>query len=193
MISREALVNYETPLGLNVLTDASHFGPQPWKRTYYHRVDSLGLGYDRSSQGSDAVSQYFPEVKTILDDVQTCPENLLAWFHHVPWNHRMQSGRTFWQELSYLYYAGVDDVRQMRKSWRTLKNKINGRTFKKVKDLLDLQEDEAVWWRDANLWYFGKFSQQTLPPDLEKPRYNEEEIKLKDEKIKYDIYGKKYY
>ncbi|MBK5269734.1 MAG: alpha-glucuronidase [Bacteroidia bacterium] len=183
MGSRELLVSYETPLGLNVLCDGKHFGPQPWIRSYYHHADSLGIGFDRTSKGTNAVKQYFPAVNNIFEDIKTCPENLLAWFHHVPWNYKMLSGRSFWEELCYKYNYGVTGVRKMQTDWTFLKDKVDLETFDKVNQLLITQEDEAVWWRDACLWYFGNFARQPIPDQYEKPRYNQEGINKKSNRI----------
>ncbi|MEO6148530.1 MAG: alpha-glucuronidase family glycosyl hydrolase [Mucilaginibacter sp.] len=170
MPSREALVNYETPLGLTVLCGL-HDVPAPWTRMYYHRADSVGLGFNRTTTGSNAVAQYFKPLQDTLNNIETCPENLLAWFHHVPWDHRMQSGREFWDELCFKYYSGVDHVRTMQDNWSTLSGKIDKTTFDKVTQLLIKQEDEAVWWRDACLWYFAKYSRKPIPQQYEAPRY----------------------
>ncbi len=183
MSSREWMVDYSSPLGLTVLSAGGHhYGPQPWKRTYYHRADSLGIGFDRTETGSNAVNQYASVVSRHFSDIHTCPETFLAWFHHVPWDHKMKSGRTFWEELCYKYYKGVEGVRQMQKDWAALRGRIDPETFDTTGQLLKLQEDEAVWWRDACLGYFGKISGRIIPPRYEKPRYNQHEIEEKDKK-----------
>lgn len=178
LASREITVNYMTPLGLHHLMGWSHhYGPGPWinqgradwTSVYYHRADSLGIGFNRSPSGSDAVSQYFPPVRQKFGDLTTCPEPYLLWFHHVPWQHKMKSGRTLWEELCFKYYSGVDSVRAMRKTWETLAGMIDDERFSHVQALLKIQEKEAVWWRNACLLYFQTFAKTPLPSDYEKP------------------------
>src|SRR4030042_2055360 len=133
--SREACVNYMTPLGLHHIMQAGfHYGPQPgyakssrldWTSVYYHRADSDGLGFDRSSSGSNATSQYFQPWRERFDKMETCPEEYLLWFHHVPWDHKMQSGRTMWEEVCYRYHAGVDYVKAMKQTWATQEKHID--------------------------------------------------------------------
>lgn len=179
MASREATVNYMTPLGLHHIMGADHhYGPGPWvskmprpdwTSTYYHKADSNGVGFDRTSKGSDAVGQYFPEVAAKFGNLASCPEEFLLWFHHVPWNYRMKSGKTLWDELCYHYYAGVDTVRHMQKTWDNLKGKVDDERFAQVKMLLALQEKEAVQWRNSCVLYFQTFSRMQIPAGLERP------------------------
>jgi alpha-glucuronidase len=167
-----------TPLGLHHLMGWSHhYGPAPWinqgrpdwTSVYYHRADSLGIGFDRSVSGSNAVSQYFPPVRQKFGDVATCPEPYLLWFHHVPWRYKMKSGQTLWEELCSKYYDGVESVRAMRQTWEALAGTIDGERFRHVQALLKIQEKEAVWWRNACLLYFQTFSKMPIPPEHEKP------------------------
>lgn len=161
--SREALMNYETPLGLSVLCGWDHYGPAPQIREYYHRADTLGLGFDRTSGGSDAVGQYFLPVRNSFNHIHTCPEKFLAWFHHVPWNYTMKSGRTFWEELCYKYYTGVKSVEQMQRAWSSLQGKIDQDIFISTNKLLITQEEAARKWRNVCLTYFERFSKQPVP------------------------------
>jgi alpha-glucuronidase len=172
MGSREACVNYMTPLGLHHIMEVDvHYGPGPqhdtgrvdWRSTYYHRADSIGLGFDRSSTGSNAVGQYFPPLQSTFDNLETCPERYLLWFHHVRWDHRMSSGRTLWQELCVRYTAGTDYVREMDNKWLTLKGAVDPQVFSSVKKKLDKQLVDAAIWRDTCLAYFQKFSKQPIP------------------------------
>ncbi len=176
--SREIAVNYMTPLGLHHLMGWSHhYGPAPWinkgrpdwTSVYYHRADSIGIGFDRSASGSNAVSQYFPPVQQKFGDLATCPEPYFLWFHRVPWRHKMKSGRTLWDELCYQYYLGVDGVREMHKTWSSLAGRIDDERFLHVQALLKIQEKEAIWWRNACLLYFQNFSKMPIPPQYEKP------------------------
>lgn len=163
--SRETLVNYETPLGLNVLCAVDHYHPKPDMRGYYHRADTHGLGFDRTTEGSDAVGQYFPAVRNTFNNIHTCPEKFLTWFHHVPWDYQLHSGRTFWEELCYKYYTGVKSVEQMEQEWNSLKSDIDPDFFIKTKALLNFQQEAAKNWRDVCLSYFKKFSGKSIPSD----------------------------
>ena len=176
--SREAVVNYMTPLGLHhIMARGHHFGPGPWvaggrddwTSLYYHQADAAGVGFDRTPGGSDAVSQYFPPYREQLSDLDTCPEELLLWFHHVPWQHIMKSGRTLWDELCYKYNHGVAQVRQMQATWNSLADFVDAARFEHVRSLLAIQEKEARWWRDACLLYFQTFSKLPVPSEYEQP------------------------
>jgi alpha-glucuronidase len=179
MSSREILVNYMTPIGLHHIMGAGHhYGPGPWVNrmqradwtsVYYHKADSAGIGFDRTSKGSNAIGQYTPEVQKQWESPLTCDEKYLLWFHHLPWTYKVKSGRTLWDELVYKYYTGVDSVRWMQKTWASLKSKVDPQRFEQVKMLLDVQEDEAIWWRNACLLYFQTFSKMPLPAGYEKP------------------------
>lgn len=179
MPSREILVNYMTPLGLHhIMGWSHHYGPGPWIKdkpradwtsVYYHQADTLSIGFDRTSKGSGALSQYASPVGELYGSLQNCPEEYLLWFHHVRWDHKMKSGKTLWQELCYRYTQGVDSVRWMQRTWNTLENKVDKDRFTHVKALLTIQEKEAMLWRNACLTYFQKFSRQPIPAGLEKP------------------------
>jgi alpha-glucuronidase len=157
-----------TPLGLHhIMSYGHHYGPAPWvdfgsrpdwNCTYYHRADSIGLGFDRTITGSNALSQYTPSVSATFSDLKTCPDKYLLWFHHVPWDYKMKSGRTLWDELCNQYYAGVEGVRIFQKEWKKMRPYIDNQRFTQVKMLLDVQEKEAVWWRNTCVLYFQTFS-----------------------------------
>ena len=179
MASREALVNYMTPLGLHhIMGYGHHYGPAPWfykasradwNPTYFHKADEHGIGFDRTSKGSNFLAQYAPEVRKKFEDINTCPEEFLLWFHHVPWNHKMKSGRTLWEELCYKYYSGVEEVRKMQQEWNSTEKIIDKQRFSQVKQLLAIQEKEAVWWRNSCMLYFQTFSKMAIPAGYEKP------------------------
>jgi alpha-glucuronidase len=176
--SREAVLDTMTPLGLHhIMAEGHHHGPGPWvdvkdagradwTSVYYHRADARGLGFDRTATGSDAVSLYRSPLREMYANVDTCPENLLLWFHHVPWDYPMLSGRTLWDELCYRYSAGVDAVRRMQATWDAVAAYVDRARHGDVRRLLAIQEQEARWWRNACLLYFQTFSLRPLPAGL---------------------------
>lgn len=179
MGSREAVVDYMTPLGLHhVMATGHHYGPGPWvgdlarpewNPTYYHQADRSGIGFDRTATGSDAVAQYAPEVARRFANLATVPEAELLWFHHVPWEHRMRSGRTLWEDLAAAYDRGVATVGEMRETWAALAPYVDADRFAEVSQMLAIQQDEAQWWRDASLAYFSDVSGRPLPPGVAPP------------------------
>src|SRR5215204_1491458 len=177
--SPEALVNYMTPLGLHhIMATGHHYGPGPWvanagradwNPVYYHKADSFGIGFDRTPTGSDALSQYITEAANNFDSPKTTPDHYLLWFHHVPWTYQMSSGRSLWNELCHKYNEGVDSVRSMQEAWKTMNGLIDNERHAQVTMLLNIQEKEAVWWRDACLSYFQSISKMEIPAKYEKP------------------------
>jgi len=173
MRSREAAVDYMTPLGLaHLMATHHHYGPGPWiddlnrpdwNPAYYHRADARGIGFDRTATGSNAVAQYFPPVAKALADLNRVPDRLLLWFHHVPWDYRMRSGKTLWDELVAHYDHGVAEVAAMRSSWARLQPYVDDDRYREVAAYLGIQEDEARWWRDACIAYFQSVSHRPLP------------------------------
>ncbi|MBE2993222.1 alpha-glucuronidase [Sphingomonas sp. CFBP 13603] len=182
MGSREAVVDYMTPLGLaHVMATGHHYGPGPWiadlKRpewnpVYYHRADKAGIGFDRTKTGSDAVAQYAPDLARRLADPATTPERELLWFHHVPWDRRMASGRILWAEMVHDYDAGVGYVGDMRKQWDGLKTQIDAGRWDKTATYLAIQEREARWWRDASLSYWMSVNRRPLPVGTRAPEHD---------------------
>ena len=179
--SRETAVNYMTPLGLHhIMAEGHHWGPGPWvdrgrpdwTSVYYHRADTAGIGFDRSENGSNAVGQYFPPLNEIFNDPQQCPENLLLWFHHLPWHHPMKSGRTLWDEMCILYQQGVTGAEAYVTYWETLRGRIDDEQFGHVRQLLKIQAQEARWWKDACLLYFQTYSRRPFPEGVEKPEHD---------------------
>jgi alpha-glucuronidase len=178
LASREFPVKYMTPLGLHhIMYEGLHYGPGPWvskgrqdwTAVYYHRADSNGIGFNRTSSGSKATAQYFPEIGNMYDNIKTCPENLLLWFHHVPWDYKMKSGRTLWDEMCYMYNTGVDSVRWMQSEWERSKGMIDDERFNLVKSLLAEQESNARIWKNGCILYFQQFSRKSIPEFCEKP------------------------
>jgi alpha-glucuronidase len=171
MESREACVNYMMPLGLHhIFKFDHHYGPEPdgfkadypieWCPVYYHKADAKGIGFDRSSTGSDAVSQYREPLNEIYNDLRSCPEEYLLWFHHVPWNYQMRSGLTLWQEMQEKYNSGVRDVERFCMIWDNMKPYFlnDMQRWNEVKTRLDHQLENAREWRDVCLKYFGSFA-----------------------------------
>ena len=186
--SREACVSYMMPLGIHhIFAGTHHYGPEPWYAPrglradwtppYYHKADSIGLGFDRTLTGSGNVKQYPEELCRLYNDINTCPENLLAWFHHVPWEHKMKSGRTFWDELCHKYDDGVHEARHFLVVWDAMKPYVDPQRFDEVQHKLRIQARDAEWWRDACLLYFQTFSNRPIPSDMEHPVHNLDEMK----------------
>jgi alpha-glucuronidase len=178
MTSREAVVNYMEPLGLvHMMGTDHHYGPAPWVKNlrpdwtpvYFHRADTIGIGFDRTVTGSNAVAQYSPEVARHFGDRDSVPDAYLLFFHHARWSDRTRAGLTVWYDLVRHYYAGVDSVVAIRREWHTVQSTIDARRFRDVDDFLAIQEPEAKWWRDAALLYFGTFSRMPLPARFAPP------------------------
>ncbi|WP_287678667.1 alpha-glucuronidase [Bacteroides sp.] len=197
MQSREAVVDYMMPLGLHhIFAWGHHYGPEPWCEiegarpdwlpTYYHRADKEGLGFDRTTDGSDAVSQYPDSLAAVFNSIDSCPDEFLLWFHHVPWKHEMKSGRTMWDELCLHYQRGVDAARAFRDTWKDMSPYVDAERHAAVAHRFDIQASDAVWWKDACLEYFRTFSHMKYPAGVEKPRFSLK--KLKKVKLPIDNY-----
>ncbi|MBB3343462.1 alpha-glucuronidase [Luteimonas sp. RC10] len=181
MGSREAVVDYTGALGLHHLMGRGHhYGPSPWVEggpradwtsVYYHRATRKGIGFDRSRSGSDAVSQYASPVADVFDDPERVPETLLLWFHHLPWDRPMASGRPLWDELVQRYDRGVATVRAMRSTWDGLAGRVDAERHAQVAAFLAIQEQEAQWWRDASIAYFQSISGRPLPAGTAAPAH----------------------
>lgn len=171
--SREAVVNYMTPLGLgHLMATGHHYGPGPWvsnlarpewNPAYYHRADANGIGFDRTPTGTNALGQYAPELAKRWGDLKTVPDNLLLWFHHIPWDYRMRSGATLWDSLIAHYDTGIATVEDMQRRWAGLEGKVDARRWAEVRDFLAIQREEAQWWRDASIAYWQSLSKRPLP------------------------------
>lgn len=177
--SRETVVNYMTPYGLHhIMATGHHYGPGPWvgnlsrpewNPVYYHKADEIGIGFNRTKTGSNATSQYAPQVEKMYNNVKTTPERDLLWFHHVPWDYKLKNGESLWNGLALKYQAGVEEVKEMKSTWASLKKYVDPQRFKEISMMLDIQLQEAKWWRDSCLLYFQQFSQEPLPTTIKKP------------------------
>ena len=190
--SREACVNYMMPLGIHhIFAGGHHYGPEPWYSPkgvradwtppYYHKADNIGMGFDRTTSGSGNVKQYPEALCQQYNDIKTCPENLLTWFHHVPWDFKMKSGRTFWDELCHKYDDGLRQARHFLAVWDAMQPYVDQQRFQEVQHKLRIQARDAEWWRDACLLYFQTFSKRPIPQDMDHPVHN------LDEMMKYRI------
>jgi alpha-glucuronidase len=179
MTSRETCVNYMMPLGLHhIFKFDNHYGPEPdgfradypleWCPVYYHKADNMGIGFDRSSFGTGAVKQYREPYGSLYDNVKTCPEKYLLWFHHLPWTYQMKDGRTLWQELKLKYRDGVVQVMRYREIWRSMKKYVDLQRWKLVDTLLSVQLENAEEWYDTSIRYFGSFACQEPFQPIEK-------------------------
>ncbi|MDE6858916.1 MAG: alpha-glucuronidase [Duncaniella sp.] len=189
--SREAVVDYMMPLGLHhIFAFGHHYGPEPWCDVpgarpdwlpkYYHNADSAGLGFDRSPSGSNAVEQYPEPLRSQLGDMDSCPEEFLLWFHHVPWSHKMKSGRTLWDELCIAYQRGTDRVVEYQKTWQQSKPYIDPGIFADVEQRLMTQARDAQWWKDACILYFQEFSGMPIPTEVAPPVHTLSDMRAVD-------------
>jgi alpha-glucuronidase len=178
--SREAAVDYMMPLGFHHIFSADHhYGPGPWwapkgmrqdwTPPYYHQADTDGVGFDRTMAGSDAVSQYHEPLASQFNDLKSCPEKYLLWFHHLPWDYKLESGRTLWDEICYHYETGLNQVRKFQKTWDKTEPYVDHERFIAVQSKLRNQCRDAQIWKDACLLYFQQFSRRPIPYDIERP------------------------
>jgi alpha-glucuronidase len=192
--SREAAVNYMMPLGLHhIFAGGHHYGPGPWYAPkgmrpdwtppYYHQADASGIGFDRTRSGSNAVSQYHKPLASQFDDLATCPEIYLLWFHHLPWTYKMKSGRTLWDELCYRYERGLLQVREFQKIWDKAEPYVDAQRFTEVQSKLRRHYRDAQIWKDSCLLYFQQFSRLPIPYDIERPINDLEDLMKIDLKM----------
>ena len=179
LTSREAVVNYMNPLGLHHIFDSGHhYGPGPWVNNlsrpdwnpvYYHNADTNGIGFDRTPSGSNANAQYAQELRTIFNNPNKISEKFLLWFHHLPWDYKLDNGTLLWDGLALKYQEGVNQVKNMISTWKKAKPYVSDSQYQETAMLLSIQLKEAMWWRDACLLYFQSFSKRPLPLGVEKP------------------------
>ncbi len=189
--SREAAVNYMMPLGLHhIFAAEDHYGPGPWwgpngvrkdwTPPYYHKADKNGIGFDRTKSGSNAVSQYHEPLNSIFADPKECPEIFLLWFHHLPWDFKLKSGMTLWDEMCWKYDEGVKQVREFQKIWDKAGIYTDSQRFYEVQSRLREQSANAQLWKDACILYFQQFSNMPIPQEVERPANNLKDIIKKD-------------
>ncbi|MGI4834305.1 MAG: alpha-glucuronidase [Janthinobacterium lividum] len=196
LASREAAVNYSMPLGLHHLMSANreHYGPGPWwappqarpdwTPPYYHQAAANGVGFDRTTTGSNAVGQYHAPLAARFNDPATCPDEYLLWFHHLPWDYQMKSGRPLWDELCAHYDLGVQQVRQFQRTWDQARPYVDAERFGAVQNKLRTQGGNAVEWKDACLLYFQQFSHLPIPPTVEPPMHTLDALLANDLRLK---------
>lgn len=186
LMSRETNVKYEMPLGLHhIFSGQGHYGPGPWEGAsrpdwsplYYHKAAKDGIGFDRTMNGSAAVAQYHEPLKSLYNNVETCPENLILWFHHLPWDHKMKSGRTLWDELCYTYQEGIDEAASFIKVWESVEKYVDSQRYENIHRKIVRQAKDAIWWRDACMLYFQTFSGMPIPEDCTEPQHTLEELR----------------
>ncbi|HEU5054637.1 MAG TPA: alpha-glucuronidase [Hanamia sp.] len=195
--SREAAVNFMMPLGLHHIMSANgHYGPGPWWQPknwrpdwtppYYHQASTYGIGFDRTTKGSDAVSQYHEPLASKFNNVKTCPEDLLLWFHHLPWDYKMHKGNTLWDAICRHYEKGVNQVREFQKVWDKVGPYVDSTRFLEVQSKLRQECANAILWKDACQLYFQQFSKRPIPYDLERPIHDLNDIIANEFKTKND-------
>ena len=182
MGSREAAVDYMTPLGLaHQMGTSGHYGPGPWvdnagrpdwNPVYYNRADAQGIGVERTAAGSNAIAQYASPLAEEFASLDKTPDKYLLWFHHVPWDTKMKSGNTLWDELVIHYTRGVADVAQMQATWAKMKPYVDSQRYEETVGYLAVQEKEAKWWRDACIAYFQSISKRPLPAGYAPPEHS---------------------
>jgi alpha-glucuronidase len=172
--SRETYVDYTMPLGLHHLIGGDHYAPMPenadprrldWSAVYYHRADASGVGFDRTTRGSNAVGQYRSPLRERWNDPATCPDPLLLWFHRLPWDYRLSSGLTLWDALVRHFTKGAEDARLMESRWTTLRGKVDDERYQAVLGKLHQQSIDAAVWSDRTLRYFQQFSKRPIGGD----------------------------
>ena len=187
--SRETVVDYMMPLGLHhIFAGGHHYGPEPWCNPkgwredwlprFYHRADTIGIGFNRTdhdepclagSEGSNNVAQYPEPLRTLYNNIGTCPENLLLWFHHVKWDYTMSNGLSLWDNLCYSYDRGVRQAHDFVTTWMAVKPYVKEDIYQRQLTRFQRQAKDAQWWRDACLLYFQTFANRPLPPDCPAP------------------------
>ena len=183
--SRENTVRYEMPMGLHhTFSSEGHYGPGPWEGSirpdwspkYYHKAGTDGVGFDRTMNGSGNVGQYHEPLASIYGDPKTCPENLILWFHHLPWDYQMEDGEILWDRLCHTFQQGIDAAAGYIDTWAEVRDFVDEQRWNEVNVKLIRQAKDALWWRDATMLYFQKFSGMPFPDDCSAPQHTFEEL-----------------
>ena len=196
--SREAVVNYMMPLGLHhIFAEGHHYGPEPWfykegmredwMPSYYHKADAQGIGFDRSKKATAGTQQYNAPLCEFFNNLNTCPDEYLLWFHHLPWDYEMKSGYTLWESLCRKYQEGVNQTAYFIETWNSMKPYVDADRFKAVSEKLEIQANDAVWWKDACLLYFQDVNKLPFPAGISNPVYKLDD--LKNVRLKYGLFG----
>lgn len=200
MNSWQAVVHYMMPLGLHhIFAGGHHYGPEPWYAPkgcredwlprYYHKADSKGIGFNRTTEGGTGNTKMYPEhLAKKYNNIKKCPEQLLLWFHHADWGHKMHNGETLWDALCHTYDQGVREAEAMHSIWKAMKPYIDEKIWAHQEENFSRQESDAWWWRDACLLYFQQFSKREMPIDCPAPKHNLNE--LMNFKLNIDNYSK---
>lgn len=185
--SWQTYIDFTTPLGLHhIMGQNIHFGPEPWlahsarpdwTSVYYHRADSMGIGFNRTASGSKALSLYHPEVQARWGHPETCDLDFLLWFHYVRWDKKLSTGRTLWDELCHRYYSGAASAKAMQEQWRKVRPYVDAEMYEDVNGRLAAQYREALNWRDACVLYFQTFSKQPVPAPWKQPERTLDDMK----------------
>ncbi|RKM59943.1 alpha-glucuronidase [Butyrivibrio sp. CB08] len=161
--SREIYEKYTSPLGIGwMVTPMGHYGPSVDGYEYsrwgtYHRADHLGIGVDRTDKGTGYAQQYYEENAKMYNDPNTCPEELLLFFHHIPYTWKLKTGKTLMQHIYDSHFEGEEEARGLAADWDKLKEVIPAESFDRVKKRFDLQLDNAREWRDqVNSYFYRK-------------------------------------
>lgn len=200
MNSWQAVVHYMMPLGLHhIFAGGHHYGPEPWYAPegcredwlprYYHKADSKGIGFNRTTEGGTGNTKMYPQhLAKKYNNIKKCPEQLLLWFHHADWGHKMHNGETLWDALCHTYDQGVREAEAMHSIWKAMKPYIDEKIWAHQEENFSRQESDAWWWRDACLLYFQQFSKREMPIDCPAPKHNLNE--LMNFKLNIDNYSK---
>ena len=148
-----------------------------WSPTFYHKAAADGIGFDRTMQGSGAVAQYHEPLKSLYGNPETCPEELILWFHHLPWDYAMKNGETLWETLCHTYQQGIDAAAGYIDTWDSVSRYVDSWRFNQVRDKMVRQAKDALWWRDACIGYFQQFSGMELPADCSPFQHTYDELR----------------
>jgi alpha-glucuronidase len=163
--SWEAFENYTVPLGIGWMCNPGHhYGPSPEGYEFsrwgtYHRADRTAIGVDRTVQGGTGFAgQYRAENARLYESLESCPEELLLFFHRIPYTHVLRSGKTLIQHIYDTHFRGVEQVEEMISRWEQLAGKVHPETFSHVRERLEIQLVDAKEWRDVINTYFYRLT-----------------------------------